>query len=418
MSHDFSPFEVSLGFIAPRFSPINAWYHLTTPPSMRIPSRCSVPLRIDKRETTVYYSTVRFSSYPAIFMPPLDAFDRLRIAGNGFQEASVLFAAAELDIASQILARSNSATAADLAELLKLDHRALTVLLDALAGLGYFVKSEDARYSVAEPFVELLDNRHPATFVPMLRHLGNCQRGLSQLAWIVTNGTPAQKYDSILGPEADNVSFILAMNSIGRLSVGPMLEDLKKYGVLDFARKNIRFIDIGGASGTYTLAFLEAIPQAEGTIFDLPVAIREARRRFAGTPLESRVSFTEGDFYRNDLPSGFDFAWVSAIIHQFGRAESQALYKKAYWSLNPGGRIAIRDFVMEPNRISPPQGTLFGINMLVQTRNGMVYTFDEIRVDLEAAGFVNVRLAVPTDTMSAVVVAEKSEPQSPSVPQS
>ena len=129
------------------------------------------------------------------------------------------------------------------------------------------------------------------------------------------------------------------MNSIGRFFVGLMIEDLQKHGVLNFTKENIRFIDIGGASGTYTWAFLETLPKSEGTIFDLPVAIREARRRFAGTPLESRVSFAEGDFYQNELPDEFDFAWVSAITHQHGRVESQALYKKAYRALNSGGRI-------------------------------------------------------------------------------
>jgi SAM-dependent methyltransferase len=340
-----------------------------------------------------------------------NAFDRLRIASSRFQEASILIAAAELDLGTQILERSNSVTVADLAAALKLDCRALTVLLDALTGLGYFTKSVDAHYSIAEPFIEPLDSRHPSTFVPMLRHMGNCQRSWSQLAWVVTNGTPAQKHASILGAKEDNVSFILAMNSIGQSIVGAMVDDLKKYGVLDFATKNngenIRFLDIGGASGTYTLAFLNTLPQAVGPIFDLPVAIREARKRFVGTPMENRVSFAEGDFYQNEFPSGFDFAWISAIIHQHGRTESQVLYAKAYRALNPGGRTAVRDFVMEPNRTSPPMGTLFGINMLVGTRNGMVYTFDEIRDDLTAAGFVNVRLAVSAETMSAVVAAEK-----------
>jgi len=345
-------------------------------------------------------------------MTAFNAFDRIRIAGAGFQEGCILHAMAELDLATQILEHSNSVTAAELAEALKLDCPALTILLDALVGLAYFVKSADtqypaARYSVAEPYVELLDSRHPATFIPMFRHQANCLRGWSQLARIVTDGMPAERHGSILGPETDSVSFILAMNSIGRFFVGPMIEDLKKYGVLEFAKETLRFIDIGGASGTYTLAFLEALPQAEGTIFDLPVAIREARRRFAGTLFENRVSFAEGDFYRDDFPGGFDFAWVSAIIHQFGHAESQMLYGKAHRALNPGGRIAVRDFVMDANRTSPTQGALFGVNMLVHTKNGMVYTFDEIHADLKAAGFVNIRLAVPADTMSAVVVAEK-----------
>ena len=339
-------------------------------------------------------------------MTSFNAFDHLRTAA-AFQESCVLIAMAELDLATQILERSNNVTAADLAKPLKLDLRALTVLLDALVGLGYFTKSADSAYSVAEPFVEPLDSRKPATFIPMLRHQGNCLRNWSQLAQVVTNGTPAKSEPSILGQEADNVSFILAMNAVARSLAGPMVADLKKSGVLDFAKEKIRFIDIGGASGTYTLAFLEALPHAEGTIFDLPVAIREARKRFGGTPLENRVSFAEGDFYRDELPAGFDFAWISAIIHMQGQAESQALYSKAYRALYPGGRIAVRDFVMKPNRTSPVQGTLFGINMLVNTQNGMVYTYDEIHADLEAAGFIHVRLAVPAETMSAVVTAEK-----------
>ena len=337
----------------------------------------------------------------------MNTFDCLRTASTAFQESSILIAAAELDLATRILEHSNRMTAVDLAAAVRLDLRALTVLLDALTALGYLIKSAESQYSVAEPFVELLDSRHPATFVPMLRHSGRCLRSWSQLAWVVTGGIPAQGHSSILGAEADNVSFILAMNSIGQALAGPMVEDLKKSGVLDFAKKNIRFIDIGGASGTYTQAFLEALPQATGTIFDLPVAIREARQRFSGTPMESRVAFAEGNFYQDELPCGFDFAWISAIIHQHGRAESQALYGKASYALTPGGRIAVRDFVMEPTRTSPTPGALFGINMLVQTRNGMVYTFDEIRADLESVGFINVRFAVPTDTMSAVVVAEK-----------
>jgi len=341
-------------------------------------------------------------------MTSLNAFTQIMTASSAFQESCVLHTAADFDLGTLILERNGNATATNLATALNLELRTLTGLLDALVGLGYFTKSPDSQYAVATPFIELLDSRHPSTVVPMLRHQGNCLRNWGQLAWVVAGGIPAQKQSSILGPEADSVSFILAMNSVGKACVGPMIDELKKYDVLNFAKEKIRFIDIGGASGTYTLALLEALPQADGTIFDLPVAIREARQRFAGTPLESRVSFAEGNFYHNELPAGFDFAWISAIIHQHGRAESQALFGKTYQALNPGGRIAVRDFVMEPSRTTPPLGTLFGINMLVATKNGMVYTYDEIRADLESVGFVNIQFAVPAATMSAVVTAEKS----------
>jgi hypothetical protein len=50
---------------------------------------------------------------------------------------------------------------------------------------------------------------------------------------------------------------------------------------------------------------------------------------------------------------------------------------------------------------------MFAINMLTATQNGMCYTYDEIRDDLEASGFTNVHYAVPADTMGAIITAAK-----------
>jgi hypothetical protein len=164
---------------------------------------------------------------------------------------------------------------------------------------------------------------------------------------------------------------------------------------------------VGGASGTYTEAFLKELPGSSATIFDLPVSAAQVKRRFAGSALEARVSFVEGDFTRVALPAGFDFAWISAIIHQMNQSESRMLYAKALNALNPGGTVAVRDYVMSENRLSPPDGALFGINMFVNTPSGMVYTYREIKEDLEAAGFKEVAHAVDVPSMAAVVTAKK-----------
>ena len=78
-----------------------------------------------------------------------------------------------------------------------------------------------------------------------------------------------------------------------------------------------------------------------------------------------------------------------------------------YRALTPGGRIAVRDIVMDPCRTRPVQGALFAINMLVNTESGGTFTFDEYAADLRAAGFENPRLAVEDEAMSSVVVAER-----------
>jgi SAM-dependent methyltransferase len=166
-------------------------------------------------------------------------------------------------------------------------------------------------------------------------------------------------------------------------------------------------LDVGGASGTYTLAFLERNPQAEAILFDRPAAVEEARKRFAKTPFAGQVQFASGDFEKDPLPKGADFAWVSAIIHQFGRDQSQALYRNVHQALENGGTLAVRDFVMDSTHTRPTGGALFAVDMLSATENGRCYTFDEICEDLQSAGFSEVRLAVPEESMGAVVTAKK-----------
>jgi len=63
----------------------------------------------------------------------------------------------------------------------------------------------------------------------------------------------------------------------------------------------------------------------------------------------------------------------------------------------PGGRIAIRDILMEESRAEPVSGALFAVNMLVATEGGGTYTFTELREDLEKAGFVKAAVARQED---------------------
>jgi ubiquinone/menaquinone biosynthesis C-methylase UbiE len=274
------------------------------------------------------------------------------------------------------------------------------MLLDALGALRLLEKQEE-RYSVPEPLRPLLIEASPASILPMILHNMNILRNWTQLAWVVKSGIPGPRVASIRGFEADRASFIGAMHVVS----GPIADDLvAQLGPIPFTH----LLDVGGASGTWTMAFLQANPQARATIFDLPDAIQQARERFAGTEFADRVTFAAGDFYRDELPGDADLAWVSAIIHQHGREESRDLFAKVFRALRPEGHIAIRDIVMEPDRTRPAMGALFAINMLVNTDRGDTFTFGEIAEDLQAAGFSAVEHRVRAEDMSSVVVAQKA----------
>jgi ubiquinone/menaquinone biosynthesis C-methylase UbiE len=316
---------------------------------------------------------------------------------NGFRAACVIGAAAELDLWTALDKSPRSAE--QLAGHLDANPRAVGMLLDAVASLGLLDKSDD-RYSVPSELRLWLIAGSPDTILPMLQHGMNILRAWSKLPQVAISGGPAPRQASIRGPEADRASFIAAMHVVS----GPMADDLvQQLGPPKFHH----LLDVGGASGTWTLAFLRAVPSATATIFDLPDAIEQARKRLAGTEFAERVKLVAGDFYVDLLPNGTDFAWVSAICHQHSRRQNRELFAKVFRALTPGGRIALRDIVMERCRTRPREGALFAINMLVNTDTGGTFTFDEYAEDLQFAGFENPQLQVKHEAMNSVVVAEK-----------
>ncbi len=78
-------------------------------------------------------------------------------------------------------------------------------------------------------------------------------------------------------------------------------------------------------------------------------------------------------------------------------------------ALVPGGRIAIRDILMEETRTQPVAGALFAVNMLVATEGGGTFTFAELREDLASAGFTKAAIVRADDAMNSVVVAQKPD---------
>lgn len=123
--------------------------------------------------------------------------------------------------------------------------------------------------------------------------------------------------------------------------------------------------------------------------------------------MAGRVCLVPGSFYTDELPGGFDLAWVSAIVHQNSREQNRAMFVKVLSSLIPGGRILIRDIVMDESRTAPPAGAFFAVNMLVGTPGGGTFTFDELSADLDAVGFVDAILLRQGEAMDSVVCATK-----------
>ncbi|MGD0138081.1 MAG: methyltransferase [Tepidisphaeraceae bacterium] len=316
---------------------------------------------------------------------------------RGYQAACVIMAAAELELFDRMGGRPF--TAAQAAENLRTDLRGITVLLDALAALQLLGKQGE-RYELAANVADVLTARGSRSMLAMVQHQATCLRRWSHLAEVVKTGRPAPRQPGIRGADADYASFIEAMDNIARPAAAKLIAQLP-------ALKYQHLLDVGGASGTYTIAFLRANPAARATIFDLSEVLPQAKERLKNEELSDRVDLVAGDFYSDPLPGGADLVWLSAIVHQNSRRQNRELFARIFEALLSGGHVLVRDFLMEPSRTAPVGGALFAVNMLVATEKGGTYTFEELRDDLAAAGFADLRILRRDDTMHSIIAARK-----------
>lgn len=313
-----------------------------------------------------------------------------------FMKTRAVLTGAELDLFTQVHISASSAK--DISQKNGLDLRATTRLLDALVTIGLLNK-QDNRYSISDDGL-LLSSEHPETVLPMILHLNGLWDTWSNLTETIRKGENLKRDQAIHKDKERQKAFIGAMHVIGRNLAGDIADtlDLSPFKKL---------LDIGGGSGTYTIAFLKKNPKLTAILFDLENVLPLAEERLKHEGYLDRVSLESGDLNSDEFPEGCDLVMLSAIIHMNSPNQNADLFLRIYQALTPGGVLLIRDHIMDESRTSPPAGALFSLNMLVNTQGGDTYTFKEIERALSECGFVNVQLSRKGENMDCLVEATK-----------
>jgi hypothetical protein len=79
------------------------------------------------------------------------------------------------------------------------------------------------------------------------------------------------------------------------------------------------------------------------------------------------------------------------FTHHLDQAATVRLFRKIRAALKPAGRMALIDFVLNTDRVSPAPDAAFALTLLATSAHGTVYTFKEYSQMLRAAGFRHVR---------------------------
>ena len=268
---------------------------------------------------------------------------------RGFQVAKMLMVAVDLGVFDFLV---EPKSAVQTAVWLKADPRATGIFLNGLVGLGLLDKDGDNFKNGELPSRYLVrgSENYRGAIVKHIEHTWD--RGWESLKDTVLAGhPPAVETEKWVDgrPERDEASvraFIWGMHAIAR-DLAP-----KVAAMLDLKAVR-RLLDLGGGPATYAITFAQANPALKATVFDLPMPIEIARENIAKNGLTDRVDLLAGNFLKDDIGSGYDFIWISQILHSHDEEQSQFIIAKAVAALDSRRHPGHPRLLPQPRRRQP-----------------------------------------------------------------
>ncbi|MDX1631454.1 MAG: methyltransferase [Thermoanaerobaculia bacterium] len=304
------------------------------------------------------------------------SFETIDRLANGYRRSQILLTAIRLGVFEAL--EPEGAELEELAARLGTDGRGTRILCDALTALEVLEKT-GTRYRNTPVARERLIPDAPGSKVAMFRHGARLYERWAKLLDSVRTGEPVP--DEVIDPrlESGSRAFAEAMEEIGRESAEKVADAVDFSGVS-------RLLDLGGGPGAYALELARRHPELEAVVFDRPETVEVASERIREAGLEDRVGVRGGDAFADDLGGPWDFVLASNLIHIYSPEENRRLIDRTAATLAPGGRLCVKDFLLDPGRTTPPGSALFAVNMLVSSEGGDCYTVDQVGSWMREAG--------------------------------
>lgn len=294
----------------------------------------------------------------------------------GLWHAQIVAAAARFGVAD--LMATGVHDVESLAQECGADPEALYRLLRACAVLGIFLETEPRRFALT-PAGEclrsdsnnslrdfLIAETAPGHWLPWGRLYDAIREGRSLAAEIL--GMPAWEYYA-KNPD-EGLSFARGM---GNLSAIVSRDVVRVYDASRFAR----IVDVGGSQGVLLASLLEANPNANGVLFDLPEVIEK-------TPAKPRIELVAGDFFKDCPPDG-DLYLLKSILHDWPDDRCTDILKSIHNAAKPGATLLVAEMLL-PDSPQPSPVAFMDLNMLVML-GGRERSAAEMAALLATGGF-------------------------------
>lgn len=330
---------------------------------------------------------------------PVKIFETL----TAYQDTAALKAAIELDLFTAI--GENGGTAAELATRCNAAERGLRILCDYLTVLGFLEKKAD-RYHLTKDSAIFLNRNSPAYAGGAAEFLlsDHLTKAFADVAAAVRNGGTVLAGGGSMAPEHPMwLSFARGMSWLMR----PGAQALAEIVLLDGARTT-KVLDISASHAIWGLSFAQRNPRAQIVALDWAPVLKVARENAERMKLVDRFSTIEGSAFEVEFGNDYDLILLPNFLHHFDAPTCVRLLQKCHAALRENGRVAIVEFVPNPDRVSPPEAATFSLVMLVSTERGDAYTFAEFEQMLHEARFTSIEQHSLPPGVSTAIIATKS----------
>jgi cyclopropane fatty-acyl-phospholipid synthase-like methyltransferase len=156
--------------------------------------------------------------------------------------------------------------------------------------------------------------------------------------------------------------------------------------VFDFGPHQ-RLLDVGGGTGSWSIAIAQRHQHLSGAVFELPTAVELARSRIAAAELGHRIAVITGDAMSGELPAGYDAFLLANLIHYWSADQNQELLQRVRRAAQPGAALLLADCWTNLAHTEPLQAALMAGEFAAHLRTGDVYSVEEVRGWLDQTGW-------------------------------
>jgi ubiquinone/menaquinone biosynthesis C-methylase UbiE len=313
--------------------------------------------------------------------PPSPAliFDTL----NAYQRTAALHAAIELDLFTAIA--EGKRTAQEIGAGIHASEKGTRVLCDFLVIAGFLTKQGN-EYALTGDSAVFLDRKSPAymgTITDFLSKVGQETGAFNDLAAVVRKGGTVISDEGTVSP--DNPIWVNFARTMAPLMFMPSETIAKMIGA--DAGKKWKVLDIAAGHGLFGIAIAKHNPNAAIVALDWAAVLEVAKENAQKADVAARYSTLPGSAFDVDFGSGYDLVLITNFLHHFDVPTNEALLRKIYAALAPGGRAVTLEFVPNEDRVTPPMEASFSMMMLGTTAHGDAYTFAEYDKMFRNVGF-------------------------------